>query len=316
MQRGASAGGGACPVAGAFPVLPTVFSASGAIDPVQTLEVAHFVVGAGAAGFVFPGLASEYDCLTREERIALTTGLGAVKGEALFICGASAPAADEAAALARAGAEAGCGALMVLTPVSLGHDIAALVDWYARLAEETGLPIMLQNAPPPMGSGLPIDVVAQIVAAVPAIRYVKEEAMPSGQRLSQLRASCGDAPLGLFGGAGGRYLMDELYRGADGTMPASEIADMHVRMISAYRAGDEGEARTLFNRTLPLLSMQAIFRWRLTKEVLQRRGIIASTHTRAPGPALDAADMRELDILLADIDDLLAPATNRHGRVA
>jgi 4-hydroxy-tetrahydrodipicolinate synthase len=61
----------------------------------------------------------------------------------------------------------------------------------------------------------------------------------------------------------------------------------------------------LFERTLPLLSMQAVFRWRLTKAVLLRRGLITSDHVRAPGPALDAYDQRELDTLLARIADLL-----------
>jgi 4-hydroxy-tetrahydrodipicolinate synthase len=39
--------------------------------------------------------------------------------------------------------------------------------------------------------------------------------------------------------------------------------------------------------------------------VLLRRGLIGSDHVRAPGPALDAWDQRELDALLARIADLL-----------
>ena len=41
----------------------------------------------------------------------------------------------------------------------------------------------------------------------------------------------------IFGGAGGRYLTDELARGAAGTMPACELAEMHVAMLAAHRAG-------------------------------------------------------------------------------
>jgi 4-hydroxy-tetrahydrodipicolinate synthase len=46
-----------------------------------------------------------------------------------------------------------------------------------------------------------------------------------------------------------------------------------------------------------------VFRWRLTKEVLRRRGLIADAFTRAPGPELDEGDQRELDRILARIDD-------------
>jgi 4-hydroxy-tetrahydrodipicolinate synthase len=51
--------------------------------------------------------------------------------------------------------------------------------------------------------------------------------------------------------------------------------------------------------------MQAVFRWRLTKAVLLRRGLIDSDYVRSPGPALDAHDQRELEALLERIADLL-----------
>src|SRR5207237_9124802 len=107
------------------------------------------------------------------------------------------------------------------------------------------------------------------------------------------------------GGAGWRYVIDELGRGARGTMPACEVTELHVRMLAAFDEGREADARDLFERTLPLLSMQAVFRWRLTKAVLQRRGLIDSAYTRAPGPDLDRYDQAELDALLGRLRDLL-----------
>ena len=163
----------------------------------------------------------------------------------------------------------------------------------------SGIDIMLQNAPAPMGIGLSLEKVAELARAVEGIRYVKEEAPPSGQRITQLTELAGDSLLAVFGGAGARYVIDELTRGAKGTMPACEISELHVAMFDRFRRGDEAGARDLFERTLPLLNMQAIFRWRLTKEVLQRRGLIESTFVRAPGPELDRYDRLELDALLA-----------------
>jgi 4-hydroxy-tetrahydrodipicolinate synthase len=168
---------------------------------------------------------------------------------------------------------------------------------------------MLQNAPPPAGGGFDAAAVAQVVARVPAVRYVKEEAMPCGQRITALlaRQEIAAAPhfAGVLGGAGARYLLDELARGAIGTMPACELTDVHVRMVRAWRAGDGALARMLYNRTLPLLNFQAVFRWPATKEVLKRRGVIDDAAVRAPGPRLDAQDQIELDTMLAEIEDLL-----------
>ena len=82
-------------------------------------------------------------------------------------------------------------------------------------------------------------------------------------------------------------------RGSDGVVDA----------IGRVFSGDGDAVRTHYERMLPLLMMQAVFRWRLTKEVLHRRGLIADAFTRAPGPELDEGDQRELDRILARIDD-------------
>ncbi len=59
---------------------------------------------------------------------------------------------------------------------------------------------------------------------------------------------------------------------------------------------------------LPILNVQAVFRWALTKYVLHKRGIIAHAGQRAAGPAFDAFDRADVDAFLADIADLLLPA--------
>jgi dihydrodipicolinate synthase/N-acetylneuraminate lyase len=164
---------------------------------------------------------------------------------------------------------------------------------------------MVQNAPAPMGLGLPLEHVADLARTVDGIRFVKEETPPSGQRITRLTELAGDSLDAVFGGAGARHLIDELNRGAQGSMPACEITELHVEMVMRFETGDVRGARDLFERTLPLLNMQATFRWRLTKAVLLRRGLIDSDFVRAPGPALDRQDQAELDVLLGRLGDLL-----------
>jgi 4-hydroxy-tetrahydrodipicolinate synthase len=194
---------------------------------------------------------------------------------------------------------------MILTPHALAGDDAGMARYFDGIHAASGVPIMLQNAPAPMGVGLGVREVAALARAVGGIRYVKEETQPSGHRITAVAKEAGDGVDAIFGGAGARYVIDELERGARGTMPACEITEVHVEMLARHARGDIDGARTLFERTLPLLSMQAVFRWRLTKAILLRRGLIASDHVRAPGPSLDAYDQRELDALLRRIADLL-----------
>ena len=291
---------------GVLPILPTIFTEAGAIDETGTQRVLNYILDAGAAGIVFPGLASEYESLTREERLHMTQRIGEwVGGRVPFVVGASAASTEDAAAFAEAGARAGAAAAMILTPKGLGDDLPAMAGFFRAAHARSGIDIMLQNAPAPMGLGLSLEKVAELARAVDGIVYVKEETPPSGQRITRLTELAGGSLQAVFGGAGGRYVIDELVRGAEGTMPACEITELHVAMLDHFRRGKEEAARDLFERTLPLLNMQTVFRWRITKAVLLRRGLIASAHVRAPGPELDRYDRGELETLLRRLHDLL-----------
>ena len=56
-----------------------------------------------------------------------------------------------------------------------------------------------------MGIGLPLEKVAELARAVVGIRYVKEEAPPSGQRITKLTELAGDSLAAVFGIAGYLY---------------------------------------------------------------------------------------------------------------
>lgn len=293
-------------ISGVLPVLPSIFTAAGEVDEVGMRNVIDFIIASGADGIVFPGLASEYEELTRDERHALTSGVSQwIDGRVPFVIGASAETAELTAEYATAGAKAQCAAAMIMTPRELDGDVPGMIAFYDKVAQSSGISIMLQNAPRPMGVGLCIEDVLKIANAVEGITYVKEETPPCGPRVAALLAENPQIK-GVFGGAGGRQIIDELRRGSLGTVPACEITEIHVAMMRAFQDGDENLARDMFDASLPLLTMQAVFRWRLTKDVLLRRGLIESDFTRAAGPKLDEADREEIGVLLARLDDVLA----------
>ena len=105
----------------------------------------------------------------------------------------------------------------------------------------------------------------------------------------------------IFGGAAGKFMPDELRRGADGCMPACEIADLLAKVIERWWAGDEAGARDLHLRLLPLIIRE---NHPFMRYILKRRGVFSSTVERAPAgvEALDADDRREISILLKAIE--------------
>lgn len=273
-------------------------------------RLVRYLLVCGVDGVTYPGVASEVAQLGSEERLALTAAvIDEVGGRVPVIVGASSAQVEVAVAHARAAQAAGAQAVMLAVPADR-PSVADQIAYFAAIAQAVpGLDLMLQNVPPPAGAGLEADAVLQVLRAVPAIRYVKEETLPSGQRLTRVLAQAPASLAGVFGGAGGRYITDELRRGAAGTMPAIELAEVHVLLMRAHLAGDAGEVRRLFTRMLPVLNVQAVFRWSLTKHVLRRRGLIASDLQRASGPRLDELDRADVDAFVDDLRDLLLPDT-------
>jgi 4-hydroxy-tetrahydrodipicolinate synthase len=200
-------------VRGVCPVLATPFDVRGDPDVGSLVRVVEFAIASGADAVVYPGVASEVEQLNDDERDRLVDAVAnAARGRVPFVMGAS--ASDPAATLRhlRKAADVGAVAAMVMAPARLAGDVPALVDYYRELGRDAAVPVMLQNAPPPAGAGFDMAAIARVVVEVSAVRYVKEEAMPCGQRISALlaRPELASAPRfdGVLGGAGGRYLLD------------------------------------------------------------------------------------------------------------
>lgn len=291
---------------GVFPVLATPFLEDGSPDRDGLRSIVRYVLGAGAHGVVFPAVASEFYSLTDHERQELAELiLGEVAGRIPVVIAASAPTAELALELAQHAERAGASSVMLMAPYIVKESRAGIETYYKRVAQAIDLPIILQNAPAPLGSAISVEGVLELAREVPQIHYVKEENLPCGQRISKILQGAPKSLKGVFGGAGGRYIVDELNRGAAGNMPACELTELHVALYNEHVAGHRTEARSLFNRMLPLLNFQAVFRSAMTKEVLKSRGIIGCAASRVGRTALDPTDHQELEALLDGVSDLL-----------
>jgi 4-hydroxy-tetrahydrodipicolinate synthase len=293
---------------GVFPVLSTPFREDGSSDKGGLRQLVRYASKAGVHGVVYPAIASEFATLSLEERTDLVNIVLDEAGRCGLpvVIGVSAESPKLSAMFARQAQSGRATALMLMAPRSAGDDALQIAEFFASSVDGAGeLPIIMQNAPPPLGSSLPVETVRAVLEHVPAIRYVKEENVPCGQRISALLDSAPSNLLGVMGGAGGRFVLDEYARGACGSMPACELVEAHVAIWNAVQAGENQSARSLFNRILPLLNMGGVFRQSVVKYVLKRRGLISSSRFRDTNPPLDRFDMLELDAILADLEDLM-----------
>jgi 4-hydroxy-tetrahydrodipicolinate synthase len=138
---------------------------------------------------------------------------------------------------------------------------------------------------------------------LPGCAAIKLEDAPTPPKISQVRALLmRDVP--IFGGLGGAQFYYELRRGAAGTMTGFAFTEVLVAIYRHYAEGDVEGARRIYLRYLPLLSYEAQpqIGLALRKELLRRRGAIASAAVRQPAMRLDADAYAELDEVLNDLE--------------
>jgi 4-hydroxy-tetrahydrodipicolinate synthase len=293
------------PWRGIFPIVVTPFTPSYELDEAGLRRVIRFCIEGGARGLVGPANASEFSTLSDDERkrwieIVVSEAGGQVPVIAATTCGHYLPAV----ALSRFAQQVGAAGIMSMPPHVMHPDGAGCFDYYQHLAAALDIPLMVQNYIGPVGTPMAPDLLARMCRELPHVEYIKEETFPSSRMVSLTIAAAGPHCKGVFGGQAGQYLLDEYRRGAVGNMPACQTTDLLQPVWDLLELGDEAGARARFNRVLPLINYERQYGVALYKEVLLRRGVIASRACRTPGKELDAHDSAELDAILADIAPL------------
>jgi 2-keto-3-deoxy-L-arabinonate dehydratase len=277
-------------LSGVLPMLITPFDQEGRPDERSLIRLIDHVLASEADGVAVLGLASEAHALSDGERRRLTELILAhIAGRLPVLVAATAESTALALGLARHAEQHGAAAVMLAPPYTTRAGPAALALHYGAVAGGVSLPIMIQDAPGYIGTGLGPSLIAQLVRQHPNIRYVKTEELPAGVSVANLRDQL-DEDVAIFSGAGGLYLLDTLDAGAAGTIPGCDVPELLVAVVRAYRLGHIPDARALFRNVLPLLvyQLQSLdLCVACTKAVLVHRGIITHGDLRPPGLILD-----------------------------
>ena len=282
---------------GIFGLLPTPYKDDLEIHTVDLKKVANFCCESGQHGIVWPVMGGEFWFLGEEERMrGLDAVLDEVNGRLPVVFGCSGISVPQVLFYARAAQKAGVDAIIAMAPERV--DQAGAIDMYRRMAEVYEGPIMVQNAD--RYAPLRGEQVAALVDEIPQIEYLKEERQPGPKHIAEVAALVSDQVKCIFGGAGGKFLPDEMRRGAKGNMPACELADVLVKITELWWAGQEEEARAVHRRLLPLINLET---HPFMRYILKRRGVFSTLVERAPAGALalDAGDRREIATLLETI---------------
>jgi 4-hydroxy-tetrahydrodipicolinate synthase len=284
---------------GVHTVLATPFRADEALDEASLDSLVEYAVAAGVRGILVLGVLGEADRLSdaERERVALRA-VEAAAGRVQVTVGVTHAATVVARERARFAERAGASAVMVSPPPG-SQAGPSLRDHFLRVAEAASVPLVVQDHPASSRVRLPVEFLAALAAELPPGSAVKLEDPPAAPKIARLRAAVPGIP--VFGGLGGVALLDELDAGSAGAMTGFALPDVLVEVVEAHRAGEREHARRTFVEALPLIVFEAQpgIGVALRKEILRRRGAIASATARSPAPPLAAETLAALDELLA-----------------
>ncbi|MFJ8045674.1 dihydrodipicolinate synthase family protein [Kitasatospora sp. NPDC096147] len=287
---------------GLVPILATPFEDGGALDLPSLHSLVEFQLASGADGLAVFGMASEGFALTAAERRTILREVRAVAGpDVPLVAGVNGTGTAVAIEQARLAAEGGADQLMVLPPFLAKPNRQQVIDFYAAVAAATDASVMVQDAPGVTGVTIDAAAIAEL-ATVPGITSVKVEAPPTPVKMAAVTAAAGP-DFAVLGGLNAAALCEEYDNGSVGTMPACEFTDLLRPLLDDLAAGRRRAARAAFTRLLPLihLGMRPGQAWAVHKEVLRRRGVIATAAVRLPAQDLDPLTARALDTVLTDL---------------
>ena len=296
---------------GVYSVLPTAFTANGEVDDESLRRVIDLFINAGVNGVTALGVTGEVSRLEdAERRRVLEVVTRHVNGRIGVVAGTTAEGTRTCINYSRHAKEAGATAVMVSPPRMPKLNSDAVVKHFHALADAVDIEIVVQDYPPISGYAMEPWLLARISREIPRARTIKLEDPPTPFKTSRILAELakdGDArglDVRIFGGLGGVFLLEELLAGATGAMTGFAFPEILVQIVGLFRAGQLDEAAEVFYRAVPLMrfEFQEGIGMAIRKEVLHRRGALASPATRAPGAPLDKTTREALDRVMAWVE--------------
>ncbi len=267
------------PLRGIFIIMATPYTDSGQVDWEDLEREVDFLDRCGVHGMVWPQMASEYDKLTKEERLRGMEVLAkACRGrKAALVLGVQGPNTAEALEYTRVAERLAPDALIAIPPTE-ARSIEDFRDYYRAIARASTRPVFIQTTGGPKGVEPAVKVLVELAREEPRLGYIKEEHEPVIARMREL-ARHRPVIRSIFSGSGGRGLTYELRLGMDGTMPGAPYADLYVAVWDAWHAGRREQAREIFSKLLLMLNCeQQVAGTRLY--VMRKRGVFKTWRSR------------------------------------
>lgn len=280
---------------GVFPILPTPFLPDESVDLSSYARMVLFMKQAGVDGITILGVLGEANRLTDAERQSIVDVAVEAAGDLPVVVGTSHSGTQASIALGHMAANAGASAVMVTPHQEPVHSEQRIFEHLSAICEASNLPVVLQDHPGSTGVHMSIQLVQRLIESQPGIGCVKQEALPSPQRIDALRAFS-DIP--ILTGLGALYGAFELSAGGNGFMTGFAFPEILQALHRAQVRNEEDRLWSLYTEYLPLIVFEQQPGVAVRKEIFRRRGLIEHSRVRRPAADLSPVADQHLSALL------------------
>lgn len=294
---------------GVYPVVPTIFDETGALDLAGQKRCIDFMIDAGSDGLSILANFSEQFVLSDAEREILTREIMEhVAGRVPVIVTTTHFASGVCAQRCRQAQELGAAMVMIMPPyhgatIRLGEP--GIRRFFQTVSDAIGIPIMIQDAPV-AGTPMTAAFLATLAREIEQVSYFKIETPQAAAKLRELIALGGEAVEGPWDGEEAITLLPDLDAGANGSMTGGGYPDGIATIIRPFMAGDREAAVAAYQRWLPLINYENRQCGLLAAKALMKEGgIIACAAPREPLAPLPEATQAGLIETARRLDPLV-----------
>ncbi|MEZ5964885.1 MAG: dihydrodipicolinate synthase family protein [Planctomycetota bacterium] len=287
---------------GVIPAITTPFTPSDSVDHAFLARHARWMIDAGCQGVVALGSLGEGATLSFDEKVAiLDTCVQAVGDRVGVAPGVAALSTGDAVRLAQAAQRVGCRGLMVLPPYVHKGPWREIKAHFEAVLASTDLPCMLYNNPVAYGTDVTAPQMAELAAAHPNLRAVKESS-GDARRIAAVHALLGGRLATLAGMDD--MVVESVQVGATGWIAGlvNALPKESVRLFDLASAGTREDCLRLYYWFLPLLRLDTVPEFVQLIKLVQHEVGMGTETVRAPRlPMAGTAREQALAVIRAQL---------------
>jgi dihydrodipicolinate synthase/N-acetylneuraminate lyase len=267
---------------GVIPAITTAFTEDLGVDHSLVTNHCRWLLDHGCTGVVALGSLGEGATLSFDEKLEiLRSCVAAVQGRGPVVASVSALTTSEAVAIAKAAADLGCDALMVLPPYVYQGDWREMKTHVTAVFEATPLSCMLYNNPVAYGTDFLPEQIRELASEYENFEAVKESSTDV-RRVSAIRALVGRR-LEILVGVDDAVL-EAIGVGATGWIAglANALPRESVELFNYGINGENEKAFDLYRWFLPLLRMDTVPNFVQLIKLVQSEVGIGNARVRPP----------------------------------